>query len=124
MKKSLLSPAKRAFAVIILTSAMLQIPGGLVAAGSTEVLRGHLMPFKCQNDDKATHTRQCALRAECLITGYGIALADGSFVQFDGDSNKKAIRLLKTATKNVDLRAVAEGRRVGTLFHLTSLRLD
>jgi hypothetical protein len=115
---------KRSIGVIALMAAMLQMPGGAVAAGTAEVLRGHLMPFKCQNDDKATHTRQCALRAECLITGYGIALKDGTFVQFDADGNKKAIRLLRAATKNADLRATAEGQRVGTLFHLTSLRLD
>ena len=90
----------------------------------TETLQGYLMPFKCQHDDKASHSRGCALRSECMITGYGIALDQAdAFVQFDRESNEKAIRLLRQTTKDKDLKAVAEGYRVGTLFHVTTLRL-
>jgi hypothetical protein len=109
---------------LLVVIAAAALPGRAAAAGNVEVIRGHLMPFKCQHDDKPAHTRQCALRAECLITGYGIALEDGTFVQFDADGNKKAIALLRAATKNADLRAVAEGQRMGALLHLKSLRLE
>jgi hypothetical protein len=111
-------------AMILLVALAALSPSYTHAAAEPETLRGHLMPFKCQHDDKATHTRDCALRAECLITGYGIAMADGTFVQFDSDGNKKAIRLLRSSKKASDLRAVAEGSRVGTLFRLKSLRLE
>jgi len=35
---------------------------------TAETLHGYLMPFKCQHDDKTSHSRTCALRAECMIT--------------------------------------------------------
>lgn len=107
------------------TAILVALPVALGAAPSPkpETLNGYLMPFKCQHDDKATHSRTCALRAECLITGYGLALDGDMFVQFDGESNKKAIRLLRQATKETSLRAVAEGYRSGPLFHVTALRL-
>jgi hypothetical protein len=96
----------------------------VAAAAPAETLEGYLMPFKCQHDDKASHSRACALRSECMITGYGIALDQGdAFVQFDRESNEKAIRVLRQTTKDKDLKAVAEGYRVGTLFHVTALRL-
>ena len=105
---------------------LIALPVVLGAAPSpkSETLKGYLMPFKCQNDDKATHSRTCALRPECLITGYGLTVDDGMFVQFDGESNKKAIRLLRQATKETGLRAEAEGYRSGSLFHVTALRLQ
>ncbi len=89
----------------------------------TEVLSGHLMPFKCQNDDKPTHTRDCAMRPECAVTGYGLGLPDGTFVQFDADSNRKAAALLAESTKATDLVAEAEGERVGPLFRARTIRL-
>ena len=110
--------------IAIAAAATMPLPAGALAANDVQVVMGYLMPFKCQNDDKATHTRECALRAECIITGYGIALADGSFVQFDQDGTKKAIQLLRSSRKNADLRAVAEGTQVGPLLHLKSLRLE
>jgi hypothetical protein len=89
-----------------------------------ETLHGYLMPYRCRQDDKATHSRTCALRAECMITGYGIVVANTEIVQFDQDSNKRAIQLLRETRKETDLRAVAEGYRVGTLFHVTRLQLE
>jgi hypothetical protein len=93
------------------------------APAKREVLRGHLMPFKCQNDDKPTHTRDCAMRPECAVTGYGLALEDGTFVQFDAESNGKAVKLLAESTKSSDLIAEVEGERVGPLFRVQTIRL-
>jgi hypothetical protein len=94
------------------------------AAQKSETLRGYLMPFKCQNDDTAMHTRDCALRPECLVTGYGLKLTDGTFLQFDLEGSTKAVSVLRASTKAADLRAVAEGTRVGPLLRLKSLRLE
>ena len=106
-----------------IVSAM-QVSAPAQTAAKTETVRGYLMPFKCQYDDKQTHTRQCALRPECMATGYGLALADGSFLQFDLDGSKTAARVLKASKKESDLIAVAEGTRVGPLLHLRSLRIE
>jgi hypothetical protein len=100
-------------------------PAATSSAGEDrlETVRGHLMPFKCQHDDKLSHTRECALRPECMATGYGLTLADGTFVQFDLESSQKAVRTLTRSTKPNDLVAEAEGYRTGPLFHVRTLRL-
>ena len=95
-----------------------------LAAQEQEVLRGHLMPFKCQNDEKVSHTRDCALRPECEVTGYGLLLDDGTFLQFDAESNKKAVDVLKASKQANDLKAEAAGERVGSLFRVRTLRLQ
>jgi hypothetical protein len=110
--------------LLLFASGAVQLPSSTLAAGQPEVLSGYLRRFKCQYDEKRTHSRQCALRPECMVTGYGIALEDGMFVQFDADGNKKAVRLLKDSKQTDNLRAVAKGTRVGPLFRLTSLRLE
>lgn len=113
----------RVLMAVFLTVAVSAASLVAIAAAEREVVSGHLMPFKCQNDDKPTHTRDCALRPECRVTGYGIALADGTFLQFDADSNKKAAQLLERSTKASDLIAEAEGERVGPLFRVRTIRL-
>jgi hypothetical protein len=92
-------------------------------ASQREVVRGYLMPFKCRLDEKVSHTRDCALRPECEVTGYGLALEDGTFLQFDVESNKKAADLLKASTQTNDLKAEADGERVGALFRVRTIQL-
>ena len=117
----------RLFTLALILAAVAGHAPAMLAAprqpAKAETLRGHLMPFKCQNDEKTSHTRDCALRPECRITGYGIALADGTFQQFDEAGNKKAVGLLERATKASDLQVEAEGDRVGPLFRVRTLRL-
>jgi hypothetical protein len=116
-----------AAAAIVSTSAAASSPAPRPAAASLqqrEVVRGYLMPFKCQNDEKVSHTRDCALRPECEITGYGIALDDGTFLQFDAESNRKAAELLKATTQTNDLKAEAEGERTGALFRAHTIKLS
>ena len=81
------------------------------------------MPFRCQHDEKVPHTRECALRPECMATGYGLVRDDGSYIQFDLESSKKALRLLTQSKKTNDLVAEAEGYAVGPLFHVRTIRL-
>lgn len=101
----------------------LVLASGQAASQKAETLTGHLMPFKCQNDEKVSHTRDCALRPECRITGYGVALKDGTFQQFDDEGNKKAVQLLEEATKTSDLVIEVEGEKAGPLFHVRTLKL-
>ena len=114
-------------ALSVAVAAILVLAAPAVAAQgppqTRETVRGHLMPFKCQHDDKTTHTRDCAMRPECAVTGYGLALADGTFLQFDAESNRKAASLLAESTKTADLLAEAEGVRVGPLFRVEAIRL-
>jgi hypothetical protein len=88
-----------------------------------ETLAGDLMPFKCRNDDKKAHTRECALLPECRATGLELALADGTFIQFDLNGSERAAKLLEHSTKVNDLVAEATGTRVGPLFRLKTIRL-
>jgi hypothetical protein len=118
--KRLLTLGLMAAALAGLSSPPLAAP---LQPAKTQTLRGHLMPFKCQNDEKVSHTRDCALRPECRITGYGVALPDGTFQQFDEDGNKKAVELLESSRTANDLQVEAEGERVGSLFRVRTLRL-
>jgi hypothetical protein len=112
-----------AMLLVIALAVMVPAAASESVAREAEIVRGHLMPFKCQHDDKMTHTRECALRPECLVTGYGLALADGTFLQFDLEGSRKAMRLLSRSTKTNDLVAEAEGYRVGPLFRVRTIRL-
>jgi len=87
--------------VLLGITLVLAPPAASSSAGENglETFRGHLMPFKCQHDDKLSHSRECALRPECMATGYGLTLADGTFVQFDLESSQKAVRTLTRSTK-------------------------
>jgi hypothetical protein len=111
-------------AVLVLVALALIAPAASSGnPADAEIVRGHLMPFKCQNDEKVTHTRECALRPECMATGYGLALADGTFLQFDLEGSRKAVRVLTRSAKTNDLVAEAEGYRVGPLFRVRTIRL-
>ena len=62
---------------LYLTSALL-MSFGMACFGDT--VEGYLMPSKCQGDEPATHTKECALK--CKSTGFGVVTAsgDGEFV--------------------------------------------
>lgn len=92
-------------------------------AARTETLTGHLMPFKCRLDDPVAHTTECALLPACRASGYGLLLADGSFVKFDAAGNEQAAAALKATTKKNDLRAQASGTRNGNTLKVETLTL-
>jgi hypothetical protein len=95
----------------------------MATAFAEDSFTGHLMPFKCRNDERKSHTRVCALRQECRDTGYGLTLADGSFVAFDAKGNEEAARILLQSSKTDDLVATVSGSKEGTKLRVRSIRL-
>jgi putative intracellular protease/amidase len=93
-------------------------------AEQSETLDGHLMPFKCRNDEPVGHTTECALLPECRGTGYGLRLADGTFLKFDDRGNEHASAALKATQKKNDLKARVKGRRSGDSITVESLELQ
>jgi hypothetical protein len=92
-------------------------------AEQSETFNGHLMPFKCRNDEPVEHTTECALLPACLETGFGLRLADGTFLKFDDMGSKHALAALKATQKKNDLKASVKGRRSGDSIIVESLEL-
>jgi len=72
------------------------------------------------NPDK--HTAKCALA--CEAGGYGILIADGTFLKFDAAGNAKAVAALQATRKTDHLRATVEGTRAGEEIQVGSVKLD
>jgi phage terminase large subunit-like protein len=94
----------------------------LAAFGAT--FKGVVMDTMCAaaKKDPATHTRQCALG--CAQSGYGLVMADGTFLKFDKAGNAKALAALKASTKADDLTATVEGTKSGDMIKVKSVKLD
>jgi putative intracellular protease/amidase len=92
-------------------------------AEQSETFNGHLMPFKCRDAEPVGHTTECALLPECRETGYGLRLADGTFLEFDEKGSEHALAALKATQKKNDLKAGVKGRRSGDSITVESLEL-
>ena len=90
---------------------------GLTCFGET--VDGFLMPSKCKNDDPKTHTTKCALI--CKSSGFGVVTADGKYVSFTPDGNKKAIAMLQSTSKTAALQVSIQGTRQGALLVVESI---
>jgi hypothetical protein len=101
---------------ICLTAALF-MSVGITCFGET--VDGYLMPSKCQNDDPATHTKECALK--CKSTGFGVVTATGDFLGFDAAGNTKAIAMLQSSAKTDDLRVSVQGTRKAGLLNVESI---
>jgi len=98
-------------------TACLLLSFGLTCFGET--VDGHLMPSKCKNDDPKTHTTKCALI--CKSSGFGVLTADGRHLPFTPDGNKKAIAMLQSTGKTVDLQVSVQGTQQGALLAVESI---
>lgn len=56
----------------------------------------------------AEHTKECALMAECIKSGYGI-VADGKWYPFDAKGNELAKALFEKTTKKDQIKLTVEG---------------
>lgn len=84
---------------------------------------GTLIDNSCKGTaDPARHPRQCAVM--CAKSGYGLVMADGKFLKFDDAGNAQALALLKSSTKEKDLKATVEGDREGTILKVKTIALD
>jgi putative intracellular protease/amidase len=93
------------------------------AAALGETFTGTLMPVKCRNDDPVNHTRECALEPDCVATGFGLLLADETFLEFDKAGSEKALAALKASAKKSDLKARVVGVRNGLSLNVESVEI-
>ena len=94
----------------------------LAAAAPAETWSGTLVDVMCKGKDLASHTVKCAL--SCAKGGYGVVLADGKFVKFDESGNAKAMAVLKSTSKEKDLKAKVSGSLDGDIIQVTSIDLQ
>ncbi len=73
-------------------------------------------------EEPDAHTTKCAL--QCAKHGFGVILADGSFLILDETGNKRAVAALKATKKTDHLRATVTGDRQGDTIKVASLSLD
>ena len=87
-----------------------------------ETWSGTLVDVMCKDKDLAGHTTKCAIG--CAKSGYGLVMADGKFVKFDEAGNAKALKALKAATKEKDLKAKVSGTMDGDTVQVESVDLQ
>lgn len=72
-------------------------------------------------DNPDSHSRQCIIN--CADSGFGI-LADGKFLKFDEEGNRKVLALLKESEKKDHIRVTVSGRLDGEMIQVESVSLD
>ena len=100
-------------------SALTLLVGGALCA---ETWTGTVVDVMCKGKDLAGHTRQCAV--SCAKGGYGLVLSDGKFVKFNESGNAKTLTILKSATKDKDLKATVSGTLDGDVIKVQTLELQ
>ena len=83
-----------------------------------------LMDGECvtMEKDPDTHSRSCAL--QCAAGGYGVVTAEGKFLKFDSEGNKKALEALQQSEKKDHIRATVEGTLDGDVITVTSIAIE
>lgn len=94
----------------------------LAGAALAETWSGTLVDVMCKNKDLASHTTKCAV--SCAKSGYGLVLSDGKFVKFDEGGNAKALAMLKSTSKEKDLKAKVTGALDGDTVTVTAITLE
>ena len=83
---------------------------------------GTLVDVMCKGKDLAGHTTKCAV--SCAKGGYGLVLSDGKFVKLDEGGNAKALTVLKSTSKEKDLKAKISGTLDGDTVKVSSIELQ
>lgn len=103
--------------------ALITATAALLAGGAfAETWTGTLVDVMCKGKDLAGHTTKCAV--SCAKSGYGLVLADGKFVKFDEAGNAKALAMLKSTSKEKDLKAKVNGSLDGDTVAVSSIALE
>jgi hypothetical protein len=87
-----------------------------------ETWSGTVVDVMCKKNDLASHTRDCAI--SCAKSGFGIVLADGTFIKFDERGNVKALAALKASTKEKDLKAKVTGSKKEDVIQVESIQIE
>lgn len=113
---------RRTITFLAVTFAMLCLGSTLHAEQwkSLPLMDGHCVGKMAKDPD--AHPRSCAL--QCAKGGYGLIAADGTYLRFDEEGNKKALEALKKSEKKDHLRATVEGTRKGDVITVESITLD
>lgn len=69
------------------------------------------------------HTKDCALSPNCKASGYGLVMADGTFLKFDEDSNGMAVKFLETSAKTDGLKVTVNGDMNGETLTVKAIQL-
>ena len=104
---------------ILLISGSAALLAGMAFA---ETWSGTLVDVMCKSKDLASHTTKCAV--SCAKSGYGLVLPDGKFVKFDEGGNAKALAMLKSTSKEKDLKAKVTGTLDGDTVAVTAIDLE
>ena len=108
--------------LILFATALVFVPRAALAEDTwTNV---SLIDTACQmkvKDAPDTHTRECAL--QCVKSGYGVLMADGTYLTFDKAGNDKALAALRASKTSDHLRVTVSGERKGSTIAVSSLQL-
>ena len=80
-----------------------------------ETWTGDILDVLCRPENvaagakKCQQNRACMLSDRCASSGYGVLLGDGRFLKFDPAGSAKALKLLRTMTKETDLKVTVTG---------------
>ena len=103
----------------------------MVGLASAAEVEGTLLDRMCsakivqQKDQKAAleHTRDCALMDDCVKSGYGVFMADGTFITFDSAGNAKVAQALKASKKEDHILVHVTGERSGDTMKVASIKI-
>ncbi len=84
------------------------------------LMDGHCIEKMAKDPD--AHPRSCAI--QCAKGGYGVITAEGKFLRFDEQGNKKTLVALKKSEKTDHLRATVEGKLDGQVITVESIVLE
>src|SRR5215470_18717409 len=112
---------KRAIILSMLAVGLIVV--STVRAHEKVKLTGYVVDVVCAADhtkDKpedatkfaAEHTKECALMADCVKSGYGI-MSDGKWYRFDAKGNELAKALVEQTKKKDHISIIVEGMKHG-----------
>jgi hypothetical protein len=112
------NPMKR---MILAATVVVLVAVPLYAGTWTKVPLTDAMCAEKVKDNPDSHSRQCIIN--CADSGFGI-LADGKFLKFDEEGNRKVLALLKESDKKDHIRVTVAGRLDGETITVESVSLD
>jgi hypothetical protein len=111
---------KNSLLLTLLTTLLIAL-ASVVWAHEKVKLTGYVVDVMCFGDHTkdspeavtkiaAEHTKECALMAECIKSGYGI-VADGKWYPFDAKGNELAQALFEKTTKKDQIKMTVDGMK-------------
>jgi len=94
-------------------SAVMSIKGIIIDNNCAEMNKADLATFI------TTHTKECALKPECVASGYAL-YSDNKLMKFDAASNSKVEEFLKKGDSK--LQVVVEANKTGEELSLVSIK--